>query len=224
MENDNKLSEMTPRGDFSTKDADFDATAAKLKYTLSYDEAYYIVSGVNVPTLEGKLVIPSEHEGKPVREIGASAFSRCNRLASVVIPSGMTKIGSSAFFNCKSLTDVILSDSVTDIGEHAFYYCTSLKFNEHGNCKHLGTADNPYFALVDIKKDKCNFYNIHTDTKIIAGTAFAGSNILNSIIIPEGVTTIGDSAFAHCSNASTLVIPGRATLPSLHPQNNYCTL
>lgn len=38
------------------------------------------------------------------------------------------------------------------------------------------------------------------------------------------VTSIGDKAFYDCTSLTSVKIPNRATLPSLHPQNYYCTL
>ncbi len=50
-----------------------------------------------------------------------------------------------------------------------------------------------------------------------------------SVFIPSKyngypVTSIGYEAFSDCSDVTSIAIPNRATLPSLHPQNNYCTL
>ena len=58
----------------------------------------------------------------------------------------------------------------------------------------------------------------------IARAAFQDCRNLTSVIIQDGVTSIGELAFADCENLTSITIPDRATLPSLHPQNNYCTL
>ncbi len=54
--------------------------------------------------------------------------------------------------------------------------------------------------------------------------AFADCTGLTSIAIPDGVINIDQSAFYGCKNLTNITISGRATLPSLHPQNNYSTL
>ena len=54
----------------------------------------------------------------------------------------------------------------------------------------------------------------------------------SDVLIPDGVTKIGNFAFYQSSQTGesgrcgpkSITIPDRATLPSLHPQNNYCTL
>ncbi len=49
-------------------------------------------------------------------------------------------------------------------------------------------------------------------------------NTVKRITIPNSVTTIEDSAFRNCNKLVSINIPERATLPSLHPQNNYSYL
>jgi hypothetical protein len=48
-------------------------------------------------------------------------FQGCENLASVVLPSDMTKIASSAFWGCSSLTNIEIPDNVTIIDDGAFY-------------------------------------------------------------------------------------------------------
>lgn len=55
--------------------------------------------------------------------IGASVFSDCRSLTSVIIPSSVTEIGWGVFKYCRSLTSVNIPSSVTEIGEYAFYSC-----------------------------------------------------------------------------------------------------
>ncbi len=57
----------------------------------------------------------------------------------------------------------------------------------------------------------------------IGNGAFERRAIVN-LVIPDTVTEIGKHAFRVNDVLETVVIPSRATLPSLHPQNNYCTL
>jgi len=53
-----------------------------------------------------------------VISIGRSAFSGCDRLTSVTIPSSVTSIGGSAFAFCSGLKSITIPSSVTSIGEY----------------------------------------------------------------------------------------------------------
>ena len=57
--------------------------------------------------------------------IGIYAFYNCTKLASIVIPEGVTSIGSNAFYFCK-LTSIIIPGSVTSLGSSVFSNCSLL--------------------------------------------------------------------------------------------------
>ena len=61
-----------------------------------------------------------------VASLGAFAFSDCEQLISVSIPSSVTSIGPSAFSGCSQLTSISIPNSVTSIGNHTFYDCSAL--------------------------------------------------------------------------------------------------
>ena len=61
-----------------------------------------------------------------VKGIGASAFTYCDGLKSIVIPDSVTRIGDFAFSYCDRLKSIIIPDSVTSIGDFAFSGCGRL--------------------------------------------------------------------------------------------------
>ncbi len=67
-----------------------------LKYTLSGDKTYYIVSGIGTAT-DTDIVIPPIYNGLPVKEIGARAFQHGWILTSIEIPDSVTSIRDRAF-------------------------------------------------------------------------------------------------------------------------------
>ena len=54
-------------------------------------------------------------------------FKGCSKLASVTLPSGITKIERSAFSGCKSLAKVAIPKGVTSIGKNALYGASKVK-------------------------------------------------------------------------------------------------
>ena len=165
---------------------------SELKYTLSSDELYYTVTGVNTP--KDSYSILAEYQGKPVKEIGDDAFRYCDNLTSITIPDSVTRIRSGVFEGCDNLTSIEIPDSVTGIGDGAFYGCdnlTSVKLPNRitriesrvfSNCSNLTSITIPNSVMV------------------IAGYAFNGCSSITSITIPNSVISIDGYAFRYCDN------------------------
>lgn len=101
-----------------------------------------------------------------VTAIRDGAFSGCQSLTSITIPSGVTSIGSSAFTDCVGITSITIPSGVTTIGEDAFE-----------RCYNLTTITLPS-GLISIGDE-----------------AFFACSSIASIIIPASVTSIGSRAF-----------------------------
>lgn len=169
------------------------------------------------------VVIPSEYEGKPVREIGKYAFAGMN-MAGVTIPDSVEVIDSAAFYRCQKLKEVIFGKNVSKINGEAFMYCTSLKsiripekVTEIRGNTFEGCSNLQYVAMHDgITSIRAFAFSSCTSletitlpsgiTKISEGT-FKDCSKLRSIIIPDGVTRISAHAFRHCSSLSDVYIP-----------------
>ena len=143
-----------------------------------------LVRGVN-----GDVVIPS-----CVTEIGVSAFEECHDLETVTIPNGVLSIGENAFQSCYSLKDMAIPQSVTNIGIRAFDIC---------------------FKLRDASVDPENRFYSSRDGLLMSkdGTVLVrGINARNDgVVIPDGVTTIGETAFERWTSLANVDVPDGVT-------------
>ena len=126
----------------------------------------------------------------------------------------VTAIGEQAFSFCSSLTIISIPDSVAQIGENPFAACSSLKSISV-------SPEHPYFATIDgvlfRKADKTlisypagissSTYTIPQGITSIGDSAFSSCDSLTSVSIPDSVTSIGDSAFSYCYFLTSVSIP-----------------
>ncbi len=158
--------------------------------TYNYDTSATGEAEVDDCTTEGgDLVIPStiyRADISPykfsVTSIGGSAFSGCRRLTSLTIPEGVTSIGDRVFSGCSNLTSIVIPSSVISLG---------MKVCGNSSIRSVTFGDNS--QLTSIGDDVFN------------------SSSLESITIPEGVTSIGNNAFSKCSSLTSITIPDSVT-------------
>ena len=112
-----------------------------LKYTLSDDETYYIVSGMGTCT-DTDIVIPSRYESKPVKAIGNSAFKNCTSFVSIFIPKSIIRIEDSAFSYCTNLEIVNFekNSKLESINYGAFYYCNLISIEIPNGVTSIGNV------------------------------------------------------------------------------------
>ena len=119
--------------------------------------------------------------------IGELAFQSCRKLTSISLPSGLQTIDEDAFFDCNGLTSIDVPSSVTSIGEGAFEECDNLS---------AINIDNAYYRSVDGV-----LYN-NDVTKLLC----CPSGKSGSVIIPDGVTELGNKAFYY-GKVTQITIP-----------------
>ena len=138
-----------------------------------------------------------------VTSIGDLSFFNCNDMSSFIIPNSVTSIGYGAFQDCSSLTSINIPNSVTSIGNRILGGCSGLTSITVG-------SDNPNYD----SRDNCNAIIETATNTLIAGC--------NTTVIPNSVTSIGESAFNHCKSLTSIDIPSSVINIGEYAFNN-CT-
>ena len=134
----------------------------------------------------------------------------------------VTRIYSGAFEKCKDLTSITIPNSVTSIGYAAFSGCSNLtsvyitdleawcniefSYDEYDSSNPLSYAHKLFLNGTEIKD-----LVIPNSVTSIGNSTFSGCSSLASITIPNSVTSIGYSAFSGCSGLTSVAIPNSVT-------------
>jgi BspA type Leucine rich repeat region (6 copies) len=179
------------------------------------DEAFYscstltnVILGNNVSNIGGgaflgcsgltQITLPND-----LGSVGSEAFYGCSGLHGIAIPDSVTNIGSAAFQDCSGLTNLTIGTNVPSIGDYAFYSCSGL---------HSVVIPN---SVTSVGMDA--FYSCSGVTNLVIGNgvtnisswAFTYCNP-NRLVIPAGVTSIGDYALGGMQNLTAIYFTGNA--------------
>ncbi len=144
-------------------------------------------------------IVYNEAKLASVTDTTSTSLSGALEIPSVVSSGGNSykvySIRSSAFSSCKTLTSITIPGGVMSIASSVFNGCTGLKaFYGPGNSYY--TIDENRALIVDGGKTLL---------------AYAAANTKTFYSIPEGVTSIGDSAFYRCSSLTSIRLPNTLT-------------
>lgn len=137
-----------------------------------------------------------------LKTIGAEAFAYTDFSGELLIPDGVTSIGTHAFKECDGFGGILsLPDSIKTVGERAFYLCKGF----------TGLKLSASLTKIE-ERSFAHMYGLKTE-----------------VVIPEGVTEIGEGAFS-CSHMPSVRFP--STLKKIGKQafcltfglTNYSTI
>lgn len=152
-------------------------------------------------------------------------------IVSVLITDYVTSIGANAFNGCKNLAELTIAETVESIGVNAFAGCTGLKtVNYSGDdsawdAVSIASGNEPLLSLKPqtITEGACGedvnyYFKFSTGILAISGTGdmndYTSSTVpwkdyrdnITSVIVEDGVTSIGNSAFEYCDNLTTVTL------------------
>ena len=128
--------------------------------------------------------------------IGNYAFSGINTECTVIVNNKGT-IGSNAFYNDIGLKTLEIGENVTDIASGAFSGCTNL---ETANLQNKGKIADYVFKNCSAMKT----VTLGEGITSIGQYAFDGCKKLQSIVIPDSVTSLGSYAFNNCRSMTSV--------------------
>ncbi len=207
----------------------------------SCEAAKEIVFGENVTTVGNdafynckgltELTLPAH-----ITTWGERAFTSCSNLTKVTLEDGIDTIGTSMFHGCSKLETITIPATVTVIGNAAFRDCNALRdvyypgTEEQWNAITVGTQNTAlenatvHFASEEgICGDNLIWYLDTDGVLTISGigamydyneeaTPWAEfSDSIISVVISEGVTSIGDGTFSALGNLEAITIPASVT-------------
>ena len=156
--------------------------------------------------------VPDNGATLNVVEIAEEAFYRCAGLTEVKIPNSVTSIVGSAFAST-GLTTITIPGGVTTIGTFVFDQCNKLKRIEvAAESTTFTSVDGVLFSadkstLVYCPNGRSGTYAVPDGVTTIGATAFAHCALLEGVSLPAGVTRIEASAFQDCNHLKAFTLP-----------------
>lgn len=144
------------------------------------------------PWNEERAKISGVKIGEGITYVGEKAFSNCENLQTVALPSSLEDIGDEAFEGCKKLENITWPEGLDPLGVDIFKGCNNIK-NIQTNL-----TENTFDILTAVLdsendlwlKNRGNIVTDHTGKKVLYSNTKT-----EEIALPEGVTTVCSGAF-----------------------------
>ena len=174
---------------------------------------------------------------KKLEQIGYSAFEACSSLTAIVIPAFVTWIGDYAFSACSGLKEITFEGSAPRIEESAFGDVTAtanypsnypgwtedVLQNYDGELTWVAYEKEPSVLASGVCGDDLTWTLTDDGVLTISGTGdmynyeweappwSSYRSMITTVLLPDGLTGIGDSAFTDCSSLADIEIPAGVT-------------
>ena len=195
--------------------------------TWTYDDGTLTISGTgdmynytssnHSPWYDYRNSISTLMFSNDILSIGSYAFHGCASLTSVTIPDSVISIGGRAFDSCGALSSFTLGTGITSFGDYyIFAGCSKLKSINITDLEiWCGKTLNTYNPLsgrkLSINGEIVTDLVIPNGITKIGNYTFYGCTSITNVTIPDTVTVVGRGAFDGCKNIKTVEIPESIT-------------
>lgn len=142
--------------------------------------------------------------------IGSSAFRECDSLTNINLGSELKNVGASAFYGCDSLTELLFPPTVTEMGDNVYDHCPGLKTLAIGG-PGLPVLSKETVDMEGVSNAALEKLIINEGVTSIGNSAFnnnlEGFRQLKTVVLPSTLETIGDWAFYNASALTALELP-----------------
>ena len=215
---------------FSSRNLDTNITEITIPETIVVDGITYTITNIGNYAFYGCSSLTSITIPNSVTSIGRRAFQNCSSLASITIPNSVTSIGGNAFYGCSSLNSIrVEATRPPQLGGEAV--SASICYIPCGATFAYELSDWGYCVdvFVEVGCDICGDDLVweYNDSQLsIAGYGDMYDydiepqpwqeyrNKITQISLPNGMTSVGASAFAECKYLKSVTIP--STVKKIH--------
>ena len=148
-----------------------------------------------------------------VEEIGESAYSNCYNLYMIEIPGNVRNISPYAFTDCTGLEEVIMEEGVAEIGDYAFSGAAVYEMSIPASVKKIGKNPFAYcgnLTEISASVEQSLFSVVGNglyDTASKKLISYCAGTYDETVVVPEGVESIGDSAFYSMEQITSADLP-----------------
>lgn len=179
-------------------------------YCNSYGYGLTNIVNISIPSTVKIIGVSAFHNSKlsqitiseGVATIGNNAFNNCDNITSIIIPDSITTIGDNAFADCDKLTTVTFGKNTSYIGDYAFWKCDLLEeLKNTENISFLGT--DPFYDTKWYKNQPLGIIYVGT---VCYRNKWNSSYKTTEVVLKEGTTSIAERAFYQDYDIETIIL------------------